>query len=167
MRVVNSPSSPSSSLSGCFADTERQCNAGPGIALGVRGLKRGVTPRPGVCAREGGLVPGVSEGNGGIDGLDDGAVDIDEVTGDHGLEEALELRDKLRCGVTGTSGACSGVMIDFAVGRFGVAGLIVAIPSSSTLVEGFHGCFAGLGFMVMLFNSGGRVDAGEDEGVKL
>lgn len=96
MSVVNSASSPLSSPPGCFADIERQCNAGPGIALGVRGLGRGIVVKLGVCAREGGLVPGVSEGNGGIDGLDDGAVDIDEVTGDHGLEEALELRDRLR-----------------------------------------------------------------------
>lgn len=96
MSVVNSPSSPSSSPPGCFKDIERQYGDGPGIALGVRGLGRGVVPKLGVWAREGGLVPGVSEANGGIDGLDDGAVDIDEVTGDHGLEEALELRDKLR-----------------------------------------------------------------------
>ena len=97
MRVVNSASSTSSSsLPGCFAETERQCIGGPGIPLGVRGLGRGVVPKLGVWAREGGRVPGPSEGNGGIDGLDDGAVDMDEVTGDHGLEEALELRDKLR-----------------------------------------------------------------------
>lgn len=96
MSVVNSASSASSSLPGCLADIERQCSAGPGIPLGVRGLGRGVVPKPGVCARDGGLVPGAREGNRGNDGLDDGAVDIDEVTGDHGLEEALELRDKLR-----------------------------------------------------------------------
>lgn len=96
MSVVNSASSLSSSLPGGRADIERQCSAGPGMQLGVRGLGRGVVPKPGVWAREGGLVPGASKGNGGIDWLDDGAVDIDEVTGDHGLEEALELRDKLR-----------------------------------------------------------------------
>ena len=57
-------------------------------------------------------------------------------------------------------------MIDLAVGRFGVAGLIVAIPSSSTFVEEFQGCFISLGFSVMLFDSGVRFD-GEDSGVKL
>jgi hypothetical protein len=86
----------SSSRPGCLADIERKYSAGPGMQLGVRGLGRGVVPKLGVWAREGGLVPGVSEGNGGIDGLEDGAVDIDEVTGDHGLEDALELRDRLR-----------------------------------------------------------------------
>lgn len=95
MSVVTSTSSPLSPP-GCIAEIERHCGDGPGIPLGVRGLGRGVVPKPGVWAREGGLVPGASKGNGGNDGLDDGAVDIDEVTGDHGLEEALELRDKLR-----------------------------------------------------------------------
>ena len=93
MSVVNSASSPSSSRPGCLADIERKYIAGPGMQLGVRGLGRGVVPKLGVWAREGGRVPGESEGNGGNDGLED---DIDEVTGDHGLEDALELRDKLR-----------------------------------------------------------------------
>lgn len=68
--------------------------------------------------------------------------------------------------MTGNSGAWSGVTTDFAVGRFGVVGLIVAIPSSSTLVEEFQGCLGSLGFIVMLFNSGVRFD-GDDVGVKL
>jgi hypothetical protein len=59
------------------------------------------------------------------------------------------------------------VRIDLTVGRFGVAGLIVAIPSSSTFVEEFQGCLESLGFIVVLFDSGVRLDEGEDVGVTL
>ena len=79
-----------------------------------------------------------------MDGLDDGAVEMDEVTGDHGRDEAfeLELRDRLRCdGVQGARGRCSGKTTDFAIGRLGGVGLVVACPSVSTLVEEFQGCF--------------------------
>lgn len=67
----------------------------------------------------------------------------------------------------GTNGGCNGPRIDFAVGRFGVVGLTVAMPSSSTLVEEFQGCLVSLGFIVMLFDSGVRFDEGDDVGVIL
>jgi len=125
---VSSPSSVSSSAPGWRADTERQCieGAGTGIELGVRGRGRGVVPRLGVWAREGGR-RGI--GREGIDGLDDGAVEIDQVTGDHGRDEAfeLELRDLLRYeGVQGARGEWSGKTTDFATGC--LDGVALTVP---------------------------------------
>ena len=73
-------------------DIERQWFEGAGIWLGVFGRERidaGVVS-PGVFAREGGRY---------IDErarLDDWAVDAEDVTGDQGLEDAIELRETLR-----------------------------------------------------------------------
>lgn len=110
-------------------------------------------------------------GNGGMDGLDDGAVDIDEVTGDHGRDEAfeLELRDRLLWdGVKGTKGGRSEEITDLAVGRLDGAGFTVATPSVSTLVDAFQGCLADFCLMVTLASSAsGRFEAGEDSGVRL
>lgn len=111
-------------------------------------------------------------GSGGIDGLDDGAVDMDEVTGDHGRDEAfeLELRDRLLWeGVQGaTKGGRSDEMTDLAVGRLDGVGLTVASASDSTLVEAFQGCLADFCLMVTLASSAsGRFEAGEDSGVRL
>lgn len=62
---------------------------------------------------------------------------------------------------------CSGEITSLAVGLLGVAGLIVAMPSSSTFVDEFQGCLLTLGFIVSLFDCGVRFDDGEDVGVKL
>ena len=122
-------------------DRERRCLEGPGMWLGVLGRVRGgdivlgatvvfVRGRPGVCEREGGryIENGVVE---------DCAVEVD-VTGDHGREEAIELRERLRLYSGGTGGISSEVR-----GRDtdGLRGDCLTVPvrsSPSILVELFH-----------------------------
>lgn len=98
-------------------------------------------------------------------------MDIDEVTGDQGREDAFELRLRLlREGVLGTRGAYSGERIDFVFGRFGGVGLMVATGSgASTFVELFHGCLSIFSFTVEFESSirSRRLEAGEDSGVRL
>lgn len=97
---------------------------------------------------------------------------MDEVTGDHGRDEAfeLELRDRLLWeGVQGAKGGRSDDITDFAVSRLdGGVGLTTASASDSTLVEAFQGCLADLCLVVTLTSTGsGRFEAGEDSGVRL
>lgn len=97
-------------------------------------------------------------------------MDTDEVIGDQGLEDAFELRLRLREGVLGTRGPYSGVRTDLAFGRLGGVGLMVAVTSGdSTFVELFHGCFNVFGFTVEFGSSirSRRLEAGEDSGVRL
>jgi hypothetical protein len=95
-------------------------------------------------------------------------VDIDEVIGDQGREDAFEQRLMLlREGVPGTSGVCSGERTVLTFGRFGVVGLTVGTSGDSTFVELFHGCFSAFCFMVEFWSTCSKYLAGEVSGVRL
>ena len=73
-------------------------------------------------------------------GVEDCAVEAEDVTGDHGREEAIELRDRLRLYIVGIGGISS-VDVRGRPETEGLRGdcLIVAARSStSTFVELFH-----------------------------
>lgn len=53
--------------------------------------REGVWEREGVYDRDGGRGGDIA-----IEGFEVGAVDADDVTGDHGRDDAMELLDKLR-----------------------------------------------------------------------
>lgn len=94
-------------------------------------------------------------------------VETEDVTGDHGREEAIELRDALRLYSGGTGGMSSDrrYVLDDMDGRRGDDFTVPERSSPSTLVELFH---AGLFFSVA-FNSilSSRFADGDESGVKL
>lgn len=99
-------------------------------------------------------------------------MDTDEVTGDHGRDDANELLERLRGpliddGMGGTGGASAEARVykPYADGRLGGDGFTVRIDSS-ILVEAFHGGF--MPFMVPFVGSLERLDKdGEESGVRL
>jgi hypothetical protein len=65
---------------------------GVGIRLGVFGLERGVIGGAGMWLREGGRGDGI----GGTAAEEEALEDMEDVKGDQGRDEAIELRDRLR-----------------------------------------------------------------------
>jgi hypothetical protein len=100
------------------------------------------------------------------------AVDTDEVTGDHGRDDANELLDRLRgpliddgMGGTGGASAWARAYNPYADGRLDGDGFMVRMDSS-ILVEAFHGGF--VPFIVPFVGSLERLDKdGDESGVRL
>ena len=132
-----------------------------GIFDGVFARARGdVAFTLGVWERDGGRC--------GYVGLVDAAVETEDVIGDHGRDDAIELRETLRTygeepegvaciGVGVTPSERDGPMTDGRRGR-----------SSLILVEEFHGSFDGVFLpLIVVFESGSSLlDAGDDSGVR-
>src|SRR6266404_4178339 len=152
----------SSVSSHCTSESARKCDCdGAGMWEGVLGRARGeVAPTLGARERDG--------GRWGCVGLVEAAVDTEDVTGDHGRDDAIELREALRrYGDEPEGVACmgAGITLSERCGRIteGRRG-----RSSSTFVEEFHGCFDGvvLPFIVMFGSGSSPRGAGEDSGVR-
>ena len=117
------------------------------------------------------LTLGVWERDGGrwgCVGLVDVAVETEDVIGDHGRDDAIELRETLRtCGEEPEAVICMdpGVTPSERDGPM-MEGL--RVRSSSTLVEEFHGSFDGvfLLFIVMFGFGSSLLNAGDDSGVR-
>ena len=97
-------------------------------------------------------------------GVEDCAVEAEDVTGDHGREEAIELRDRLRLYIVGIGGISS---VDVR-GRPETEGLrgdccltVAARSSTSTFVELFH---AGRDLSVAFVSA---LRDGDESGVRL
>lgn len=152
-----------SASSHCISERARKWDRdddGPGICDGVFVRERGeVAFTLGVWERDG--------GRGGCVGLVDAAVETEEVIGDHGRDDAIELRETLRTygeepegvawrGVGATPSERDGPMTDGRRRR-----------SWSILVEEFHGDFDSVFLpLIVTFASGSSLlDAGDDSGV--
>lgn len=153
-----------------LVDIERE-SLGVGMLLGVFARCRGVVAVMGVTFCEGVWVRegGRRVGKGGSGGWWkwDCDVDMDEVMGDHGLDDAIEALDKLlRYGVPCI--VISALCPEADGGRLGGVALMVrALSSGSTFVELFHAGFGGpLLFPTEFVSSLGSV-LGEDSGVRL
>ena len=111
---VNIPSSSSQPPTERAPEIDRKGLAGVGMWLGVFGRVRGVAERLGVIARDGvcdldGVLK-VCDITGGWKKEDDCVVELEDMTGDQGRDEAMETLDRLRLdGVAsgGTGGTSS------------------------------------------------------------
>lgn len=132
-----------------------------GICDGVFARARGeVALKLGVWERDG--------GRWGCVGLVDATVETEDVIGDHGRDDAMELRETLRTyGEEPEGVACMGPGVTPSE-RDGPTMEGRRRRSSSTLVEEFHGNFDGvfLPFIVTFGFGSGLLDAGVDSGVR-
>jgi hypothetical protein len=103
----------------------------------------------------------------GVDGVEDAAVDTDEVTGDHGREDALDTL-LLYCGPRGGTGGISSdrpPAVDGCLG--GVAFRVRARSSADIFVELFHSCFTCRVFTVGESAGSSFTSLGDASGVRL
>lgn len=108
-----------------------------------------------------------------MDGLEVGAVEDDDVNGDQGREDDIELLDKLRrygAARGGTGGASPCGWYNPAIDVFlDIICLIVILRSSvgSTLVELFHLCLEGVGLPFKVRSPSCLPELGNGSGVRL
>lgn len=132
----------------------------------------GVCAREGVCARDGADLDGGrkvgsggwEEGSGGRE--EDCVVDTEDVTGDHGREEAIEVREKLRLNIPPMEGISPYVPAADGERLGGVPFTVDDRSSESTFVELFQRCLGGAVVAVRDLESS-FVPRGDESGVTL